>query len=420
MLNSGTLSPNPGIYRFSARMIVYTEVTCTEDKAPQGCDPSADARAGMARGGLPAAPNSNPRLPRAIAYCRPKMVLTMGSTLLGGSAARRTTPELLFLETKWSSLMSYGLTAELLEKVLPMDSPLHPSTIREHVCQVAERLEEELGDEQFCFIEGCQRDWTQLPQPDGPLTVGIDGGYIRGGNKEGCFEVIAGKSLLSFRRERQGEETLSSKCFAWVQTYDEKPKRRLFEALRSQGMQMNQQIDFLSDGGEDVRNVQLYLNPEAEHLLDWFHVTMRLTVLTQMGKGVPEKIDVGDEPYELRSPVLTQLESIKWYLWHGNVFQALHRLQDLEMDLDAAAFDSKNETLRKLLKGVEELHTYVERNQNFIPNYGERYRNGERIASGFVESAVNQVMSKRMNKRQQMQWTARCTSIAADTDTSAQ
>jgi len=50
-------------------------------------------------------------------------------------------------------------------------------------------------------------------------------------------------------------------------------------------MQMNQQVDFLSDGGEDVRNVQLYLNPEAEHLLDWFHVTMRLTVLTQTAKG---------------------------------------------------------------------------------------------------------------------------------------
>ena len=30
---------------------------------------------------------------------------------------------------------------------------------------------------------------------------------------------------------------------------------------------------------------------------------------------------------------------------------------------------------------------------------GERYRNGERIASGFVESAVNQVVSKRMVKR---------------------
>ena len=54
-----------------------------------------------------------------------------------------------------------------------------------------------------------------------------------------------------------------------------KPKRRLFELLKSQGMQPYQQVDFLSDGGEDVRNVQLYLNPQAEHLLDWFHLTMR-------------------------------------------------------------------------------------------------------------------------------------------------
>src|ERR1035437_10544846 len=60
-----------------------------------------------------------------------------------------------------------------------------------------------------------------------------------------------------------------------------------------------------------------------------------------------------------------------------------------------------------LLKGVEELLTYVKRNQAFIPNYGQRYRNGERIASGFVESAVNQVISKRMVKQQQMAWSQR-------------
>ena len=77
------------------------------------------------------------------------------------------------------------------------------------------------------------------------------------------------------------------------------------------------------------------------------------------------------------------------------------------MDLDAAAFESKNENSQKLLKGVEELHTYVERNQEFVPNYGERYRNGERIASGFVESAINQVVSKRMVKKQQMGWSQR-------------
>src|SRR6516225_1213385 len=192
----------------------------------------------------------------------------------------RTTPELLFLETKWASLMSYGMTTELLQEVLPMDSPLHASTIREHVCSVAQRLENELGEEQWTFVEGCQRDCNQLPPPDGPLTVGIDGGYIRGRNQEGHCEVVAGKSLLAFRREG-GEEELSGKCFAFVQTYDEKPKRRLFEVLRSQGLTMNQQVEFLSDGGEDVRNVQLY----------WRAAETRGSVLQVIAKsGTPPKV----------------------------------------------------------------------------------------------------------------------------------
>ena len=34
----------------------------------------------------------------------------------------------------------------------------------------------------------------------------------------------------------------------------------------------------------------------------------------------------------------------------------------------------------------------------------ERYRNGEAIATGFVESTVNEVVSKRFCKKQQMAW----------------
>jgi hypothetical protein len=93
--------------------------------------------------------------------------------------------------------------------------------------------------------------------------------------------------------------------------------------------------------------------------------------------------------------VLKTIESIKWYLWHGNVFQALRHLQFVEMDLEGAAFEKQEETTRKLLKAVDEFSTYIQRNRGFIPNYGERYRNGERISTGFVESAVNQVVSKR-------------------------
>jgi hypothetical protein len=51
-------------------------------------------------------------------------------------------------------------------------------------------------------------------------------------------------------------------------------------------MQMNQQVTFLTDGGEDVRDPPLYLNPQAEHLIDWFHIAMRLTVMSQMTKGL--------------------------------------------------------------------------------------------------------------------------------------
>ena len=51
-----------------------------------------------------------------------------------------------------------------------------------------------------------------------------------------------------------------------------------------------------------------------------------------------------------------------------------------------------------------EMDSYIANNQAFIPNYGERYRQGDRISTGFVESAVNYVVAKRFTKRQQMQW----------------
>jgi hypothetical protein len=41
------------------------------------------------------------------------------------------------------------------------------------------------------------------------------------------------------------------------------------------------------------------------------------------------------------------------------------------------------------------------------PNYGERRRACETISTSFVESTVNQVISKRMVKKQQMRWSPR-------------
>jgi hypothetical protein len=320
----------------------------------------------------------------------------------------RTTPERVYVETLFASLVSYGATAKLLAEVLPLEEQLNPMTIRHHLLQVGERCEQALGDEQMSFVEGCPRDWAQLPIPDGPLTVGIDGAFVRAQRGAGWFEVIAGKSVLAFRRQSEEEEE-SSKCFGFVQTYDTKPKRRLFELLKTQGMQPNQQVIFLSDGGDDVRNLQLFLSPEAEHRLDWFHVTMRLTVLRQQTvglKAIEEK---------QRQDLLEQIERIKHYLWYGNVFQALQHIEFLQMDIDC--LEDQTSKRKKLQQGVEEFLTYIQNNGDYIPNYGELYRCEETITTSFVESAVNYVVSKRFVKKQAMQWSPRGAHLLLQTRT---
>jgi hypothetical protein len=111
----------------------------------------------------------------------------------------------------------------------------------------------------------------------------MDGGYVRG-QEQGWFTAIAGKSLASFHRDGRDPDP-SGRCFAFVQTVDDKPRARLVDTLSQQGMQPKQQVVFLSDGADTLRRLQQNIAPEAEHVLDRYHVTMRLTVLGQMIKG---------------------------------------------------------------------------------------------------------------------------------------
>ena len=53
---------------------------------------------------------------------------------------------------------------------------------------------------------------------------------------------------------------------------------------------------FLSDGGDSVRNLQAYLHPDSEHWLDWFHITMRISLLQQQVKTLKD-----EQPEELEA-----------------------------------------------------------------------------------------------------------------------
>jgi hypothetical protein len=321
---------------------------------------------------------------------------------LAALVPERTTPELSYLQAKFAGLASYGVSAQLLAEVLPLGRPLHATTVRRQAQAVAQRLDSELGDERWSFIDTCPRDRRALPRPDLPLVVGLDGGYVHSSEqrsrRDGWFEVIAGRATPA-----EGP----TKCFGFVQTYDTKPKRRLFDLLVSQGMQANQAVTFITDGGDDVRDLPLYLNPDSEHLLDWFHVTMRLTVLANMAKslraGPPDEEDL-PPPTDPAPAVAESLERLKWFCWHGNVVAALDTISFIEIDAEIA--DPSVEQA-KFLKALREFDTYLRANAGSIPNYGERHRAGEPISSSMAESAVNQVISKRMVKKQQMRWSAR-------------
>jgi hypothetical protein len=318
----------------------------------------------------------------------------------------RTTPELLLQEAKYAALTSYGAAATLLSEAFPLGRELHATAVRQQVESTAERLEGELGEERFSFIDTCPAEWEELPRPGLPLVVTLDGGYAHSSRqtsrKDGWFEAVTGTSTPG--------DGGPAKAFAWVQTYDDKPKRRLYELLRSQGMQDNQQVVFLTDGGEDIRDVPRYLNPQAEHYIDWFHITMRLTVLRQMTRSLPCPPDrYDDDAPWIPDPAQADrdLERVKHFLWHGNTFRATGILKDLRDEFDIAYRPEADDKQHAFFKQLAEFCTYIGRNGEEIPNYGERHRCGEPISTATAEATVNRVISRRMVKKQQMRWSPR-------------
>ncbi|MPR37289.1 hypothetical protein [Salmonirosea aquatica] len=147
-----------------------------------------------------------------------------------------------------------------MKEVLPVAETINATTIQNHLYGLALAQEQEVGEEQWMYDCGSINQRQALPRPERTMVVGIDGGYVRDWNdKKSVFEVIVGKSLPAEK---------PAKCFAFVGSYDLKSKRRFYNHLTSQGMQPHQQIEFFSDGDDNLRNLQTYLNAESTHILD--------------------------------------------------------------------------------------------------------------------------------------------------------
>src|SRR5919205_2126998 len=111
---------------------------------------------------------SSPRLE----HCNCKRRKTSSFRPLSALLTESVAPELLYMEAKWSSLVSYGMSLDALTDFLPLVVTLDVKTVRYDTLKVAKRLEAELGDEQSGFIEGSPSEWDLLPRPDGAFKVG--------------------------------------------------------------------------------------------------------------------------------------------------------------------------------------------------------------------------------------------------------
>ena len=121
-----------------------------------------------------------------------------------------------------------------------------------------------------------------------------------------------------------------------------------------------------------MRSPTELVTPEAEHVLDWFHIAMRLTVLEQYARSVAHHD--ADEGARL----LCQLERAKWLLWHSNGHRARQHADDLRDDVEEPELDYLH--LGKFARSAQEFAIYIRSNVGSLINYGEWFRLGERVS----------------------------------------
>ena len=153
----------------------------------------------------------------------------------------------------------------------------------------------------------------------------------------------------------------------------------------------------LCDGDAGLWRLQREALPNATVVLDWWHAAVRFEHALQAACGL------GAADAHLAAEAVRGLERAKWRLWHGRWPGCRRKLAAL-CRWARRTFIRGMAGIGRLEHHVGELLAYLERNQGALVHYAARRRNGEPISTAFVESSVNEIIAKRMNKKQQMRW----------------
>ena len=117
-----------------------------------------------------------------------------------------------------------------------------------------------------------------------------------------------------------------------------------------------------------------------------------------LAKGINAVVEGG-----VRGYAPAEIDRAKRRLWNGLTERGTVGLAHLGQWAQAPCFEPIP-SLKKLAHTLLETIRYLDLNADSMPDCGKRYRAGQWASTGFVESAVNEIVAKRIVKRQQTRW----------------
>jgi hypothetical protein len=300
----------------------------------------------------------------------------------------RSTPELDRLRAQLSALLTYRTAADLLGQMFPVDAGMDPESLRRHTFKAAETLP--------------MRPATEAPASVGAetVTLTLDATFVRS-----CED---GERHLEVRIGNVETEAGGRQVFGAVAKTDTDLAALIHGNLDAVGRTPNTMLSAFTDGCPGLRRILLDAGIGDLPILDWFHIAMRLQHLTQiagtLSSGTPERAAA-------KVVIVEEVERLRWRLWNGKAQDAgisLDRIRGVMHHFRGEADGRRSAApSRKLWTALRALNDYLLGQSDWLVNYAERHRAGQRVGTALTEGTANFLVNRRMAKSQQMRWTRR-------------
>jgi hypothetical protein len=298
--------------------------------------------------------------------------------------AQRTHPELLYLQTRWASAMSYDRAAKLLQDLLPLEASPPSSSIKAQVRKAGEAMATHAYESGDDFFDEQPLNLPERPRQQAAHVLELDAAYVRA-----VAEKCQGRNSFGIITGRLIKPQGVGQWNVFVIEETRSPLRRLHHFLHRQEVAPDTPMAIISDGGEDVVYPTFLPWRPVQRILDWFHIAMRFEHVLQRLRGL-HRAEPGSA-----AALLKRVASAKWRLWHGRAAACLEQLKTVQLRCSTPL----------LTRGVGELIDYQHNNRDRLVDYGERYRSGLPISTSTAESAVESVVGDRFKKNRKMRWT---------------